>query len=633
MISHPAIRILTILLLALVPFWLVRTALLIHYDQVFANMTWVEIMLSYLYGIRFDLSAVIKFVGVPLLLVSLPFAWARARWWQGMWHWYMFAAVVLSTLLLIGDFIYFGFVNRHVGAEIALLAGDTDLMLDIAVSDHGWALLLFVLLLIWGAWIWHRWFATPVRESRNARRRTLIVLALFLVFVVVGRGGFQYKPVGVADAFALGSPASGYLAMNGAFAVQYALTRGAPKQVEYMPPERARSTVRQQLFVQGDTFVSDDYPIMRDSKANHSPSKAPNVVVIAFESWDAANTDVLRRLSGKPSQGATPEFDHLAQQGRLFTRFFANGRRSMDGMAALLGSMLTLPQLPYIGKGMEQNRIAWLGELAKQQGYETIMLQSSKRGSFHMDAIAATAGFDRYYGAEDIPEVPGHANQVSDWGVWDYQTLMYANQQFAQAKKPFVSFIFTSSTHNPWRVPGSQWEKFTPDDDYHRYLNTLAYADWALGQFIAEAKRAGYYDNTIFIFTGDHIGRFGDDPTNPRERYHLPLLVVGPGIKAGLDDRMGSQLDVLPSIADLAGWNIRHGSLGISLFNEDINEERGVFAVNGNIIEWLADEGSVSHNLEKRIDAQGHNSDELEQRLLATQQAVMDMVMKNKVVQ
>ncbi|MDH5300227.1 MAG: LTA synthase family protein [Gammaproteobacteria bacterium] len=633
MIAHPLIRIFALLALALLPFWAVRTALLIHYDQVFSALSVGDIALAYLYGLRFDLSALIKLIGLPLLLLALPYGWARARWWQGLWHWWVFVAIVLTSLVLIADFIYFGFVNRHVGAELALIADDTRLMLDIAVSDHGLALVMFVLAIFAAAWAWRRSFATPVRPSRNPNRRSLALLGLLLLFVLVARGGVQYKPVGVADAFAFGSPAAGYLAMNGAFAAQYSLSRGAPKQQQYMPPEQARALVRQQVGMPGDQFVSNDYPVMRDSKASFHPDRPPNVVMVVFESWDAANTDVMRKLSGKESMGATPVFDQLASQGRLFTQFYANGRRSMDGMAALLGSMLTLPQLPYIGKGMEQNRIAWLGSLAKQQGYETIMLQSSNRGSFHMDAIAANAGFDRYYGAEDIPAIAGHAEQASDWGVWDYQTFMFASQQYAKTQKPFLSFIFTSTTHNPWRVPSSKWEKFEPVDDYKRYLNTLAYADWSLGEFISEAKKAGYYDNTIFIFTGDHIGRFGDDPTNPRERYHLPLLVLAPGIKPGLDDRIGSQLDVLPSVADLAGWNIRHGSLGASLFSAEVNTDRGVFAVNGSVIEWLGAEGTISHNLEKRIESQGQNIDELEKRLLATEQVVMDMLLKNKVTQ
>jgi hypothetical protein len=107
----------------------------------------------------------------------------------------------------------------------------------------------------------------------------------------------------------------------------------------------------------------------------------------------------------------------------------------MDGLAALVAGIPTLPGTAYIGMGMEQNRMAYLGHMAEQEGYATIFLQSSKRASFHVDSIAAMAGFKTYLGAEDIPAT-GHAENITERGAWDYDMLHEANRQFAAAKRP-----------------------------------------------------------------------------------------------------------------------------------------------------------------------------------------------------
>jgi phosphoglycerol transferase MdoB-like AlkP superfamily enzyme len=272
--------------------------------------------------------------------------------------------------------------------------------------------------------------------------------------------------------------------------------------------------------------------------------------------------------------------------------------------------------------------------MAQQEGYETIFLQSSKRASFHVDSIAAMAGFPRYIGAEDVPAT-GHSRNVTERGAWDHDTFQEANRLFAQAKKPFVGFVFTASTHLPFQSPGKRWSKYPPDSSEHRFLNSLYYADWALGEFIAAAKKSGYYDNTIFILTADHVSGFAGKASNIPSLHHVPLLVVAPGLKPGINARTGGQVDVIPTLAQLAGWRSPQASIGHSLLDTRANLGRGTLCVRGNIIERIEDQGWVTHDLRQRVMASPNlrevDAQAMEKRLLAMYQVSHTLLLRNRI--
>jgi phosphoglycerol transferase MdoB-like AlkP superfamily enzyme len=284
--------------------------------------------------------------------------------------------------------------------------------------------------------------------------------------------------------------------------------------------------------------------------------------------------------------------------------------------------------------GMEQNRMAYLGHMARQEGYETLFLQSSKRQSFHVDSIATMAGFQSYLGAEDIP-ASGHSVNITERGAWDHDMFQEANRRFAAARKPFLGFVFTASTHLPFQSPGERWQRFPSDTLEHRFLNSLFYADWALGEFFKAAKTAGYYDNTIFILTADHVSGFAGKAGDVPSLHHVPLLVIAPGVKPGVNPHTGGQVDVIPTIAQLAGWKVAHAGIGRALLGQPTDAVHGTLTVRGNIIERIEDRGWVAHNLRERIGASSATSQsdvrEIEDRLLAMYQVTHGLLMHNRI--
>ena len=630
----PLLRVLAILALNVLVFFLARVGLFLVYLHDFRDLTAMEVLYAFARGLQFDLSIILVVTGIPLLLMLLPWQFSHSRRWQGACIWMNFGLLMLFVLLLAADLVYFGFVHRHAGPEIAALSGDMQLLLDMAFGSYAWALGLYGLAVLGLFFLWRRVFRhTDPQVSRFLPKLAVLLLAVIGSAVLV-RGGLGLKPLDVVDAFVGSRPASAYLSLNGPFAMARSMLNAKNIDVGYFEWDDAVLRTQAQLLAPDEKFLdAKEYPLLRASQRK-ALSRKPNIVIVLLESWDAAHIDVLRREGNLKPFGVTPNFDALTHQGLLFTHFYANGERSMDGLAALLAGIPTLPGTAYLGMGMEQNRMAYLGHMGKKEGYETIFLQSSKRQSFHVDSIATMAGFSTYLGAEDIP-ASGHSVNITARGAWDHDTFQEANRRFAQAKKPFVGFLFTASTHLPFQSPGERWTKYPPDTLEHRFLNSLAYADWALGEFIAGAKKAGYYDNTIFIITADHVSGFAAQSSDVPSLHHVPLLVIAPGLKSGIDHRTGGQVDVIPTLAQLAGWQSAHAGLGHSLLDARPNRARGTLCVRGNIIERIEDKGWVTHDLHRRIGASHglgeQDAQAMEERLLAMYQVGHTLLLRNRI--
>ncbi|WP_295747767.1 LTA synthase family protein [Undibacterium sp.] len=637
------VRLALIALLCLLPFLVARVALYLFYFEHFRNLNLQQVAMAFWVGLRFDLSVITFSMFLPSVFLLLPFRWAQHPVWQRLWCWIIYLGLLLLVVLLIGDAVYFGEVGRHVGSEISTVRADLAPMLTLALHQYSGLLALFAAFSVLGAWVWHRVVHPVVPVIKDRSLRLIGLLLVLALCVVSGRGGWTNKPISVSDAFFSNSSAQAYLTLNGAFAVSHALADNTPPVHDFMPQPEAIARTQKSLAGQHPVFQDLAYPLYRqlNMAANASAgtsAKPPNVVVLVLESWGAQHIDAIRAHLELPPIGATPHFDALAKQGRLYTRFFANGQRSIVAAQSILASLPTLPGMLFLGEGIEQNRQSFMGEMAQAQNYQTIFLQSDHRVSFRFNSISARAGFATYLGAEDMPELHPKPKPDLVWGTWDHNTLQQANRLFAQAQQtqqPFLGYIFTSTTHAPFMVPEQRWRKYPETSELNKFLNSMYYADWAIAEMMAAAKQAGYYDNTIFIITGDHVSGVGDYKQHVPNLYHIPLLIVGPGITPGVDDRIGSHVDILPTIAELAHWSTGYAGIGRSLLDPERIEERVALSVRGEVIDLISNRGWISHNLNRTVGNSADLSDsvksELEQLLLAHYQSISHLMLENRI--
>ncbi len=631
--SSPTLFFVQLMLMFYLLFALTRLAFVLVYPQEFSDLSVLSMCYALLKGAWFfDSSIILVFLGIPFLLAYLPWRCCVSRLYLSLVSWYAFVVFCIFVVILIGDLLYFALVHRHAGHEVgAALSSSSLAMLEMIVSTYWLYLTLFLCAVVAGAMLWKKYLLPQYGVHYFhvlGWWRLPCMVAMFLLILLGMRGGIESKPIQPVFAYNEGSISLGHLTLNGVFSVVHGLEKSTMVTPDFMPMALAVARTQALYTSQHETFPDENYPLMRQRTSLLGDVGKPNVVILLLESWDSDFLDVTRELAGKTPYNITPNYNALVKKGRLYTNFYANGQRSIDGITALIAGIPSAPGAGYLGEGIESNNMGWLGKIAQQQGYQTSFLSGSYRASFYMDKIAPLAGFTTYYGSEDLrTNLHPHAPK-SEWGGWDYDVMMTSHQLFEQYEQPFLSVAFSVSTHSPWTLPDKQWKKFAGNNKKEKFLNTIYYTDWVLGKFFEAVEQSSYAKNTIFILVGDHTSGHMVQPSL-QEQHHLPLLMFGPNIEHGIDETLGSQVDLIPTIIDLAGWKSRYAGVGVSLL--DKQAQRGVLFARDNMIGRIEDGAIIMHNLQRQVVFEGEPSlqEGIAQRLKAQTQVLLNVLQHN----
>jgi phosphoglycerol transferase MdoB-like AlkP superfamily enzyme len=632
MIKEKLIKSISYLVVSLAMLSMLRVVLLVIYPDDFNTLDLSELLLSLFTGIRVDLISILTFVSPFVILIFLPFGFTNSKLVSRIvgYGWYIVLASII--FIILADIIYFEHVHRHIGNEITAMANDTHVIIDMII-EYKFLLLLYIFLLIALFYIFIKVINRDFKYSPAGGiiKNTFLFFIVLIFMVVLIRGKIVGKPFSMTDAFVVNKTASGNLALNGFYTLYRTISK--KKTIYNFYPEKdALKITRKLLSSSRFKYTDSEFPLQR-SILKKQKSLKHNVVIILLESWSSKFVDSF----GDNSLKVTPHFDKIVKSGIKFPNFYANGQRSIAGITAILTGIPVLEGFSYLGSGLELSNMGYLGDLAKQNGYSTMAMQSSKRGSFRVDTIAKISGFDEFYGAEDMENIGDEdITKKPRFGTWDGNMFHFLNTKLSHLKEPFLSFAFTATTHIPFVSPGKKWEVYPHDTkNILGFLNTLKYADEKLGLFMQNARKEPWFDNTIFIFLADHTIGFGNDTemlkgTNIKIKNHelenmkIPLVIYAPKIfKPSINTTIGSQADIIPTLIDMLNWHGRFSTLSNSLFSP-IDEQFAMFSL-GQTIGMVNRSGYIKHTLNKKLELTGDNT--LEKKILASYQ-IVDMLLR-----
>ena len=555
-----------------------------------------DLTASYILGIRYDL----RYVAIIMMLILLisyfkaldPFTKKLGKK-IAIIFWMLF-----STLLLFfytTDFIHYAYVHQRLNASILSYIDNPLISMQMMWQSYPIISIIVVFLIV--EWVLFKFISFTYQlsdkyEKAGSKIKNIITQAVFFIILlysaignIIYEGG-QY-PLRWSDAYSLGSDYKANVALN-------------PMQSFFSTLNFRSSKIDTDLIKKNYTVIANylaipsneqDAQNLRFTRVvspvvnNLEASKIKNVVLVICESFSAYKSSMM----GNPLN-TTPYFNSMKEQGVYFNRAFSPAYGTARGVWAVLTGT------PDILEGKTSSR----NPLAVDQ--HTIMADFKNYEKYYF--LGGSASWANIRGVltnniSDLKIVEQGSYQSSEinvWGISDKDLFLEANKILSKNTKPFFAIIQTADNHRPYTIPAEDLKVFVkktvPKDSLIKFgfenndeYNAFRYTDFCIEQFIEAAKKEKYFNETLFVFVGDH-GIKGDAgsmlPTSFTEQgltnMHVPLLFYAPSILQPKEYSIPvSQVDVMPSIASICNIPYTNTTMGKNVFNTVQQNNNAIF--------------------------------------------------------
>ncbi len=548
------------LLLMLMVLTLSRVSLFLFNSQLFSGFTTSEIIWSLFVGLRFDISVLLMLSPLFILVNTLPIPFRTHRVFQKIINIPTIIVLVLAISLNMSDAIYYRFTLKRMTFDIFSYLFSMETFWDVApqfLVDFWYAFLMAFLLLVVLIVVFVKMSnKTMIRpwSFQNYIGQTAIFLLSAAIIIIGMRGGLQLKPINIVDA-SLHAPARlSPIVLNTPFTII--------KSVGQTGLELKSDFSQQEL-------EKIYQPVQSYPPLDSVPENIENVVVLILESFSSEHIGYLSH-----EESFTPFLDSLFEYSLVFPGI-ANGKRSIEGIPAILSGLPTMSDESFLNSPYAGNQIEGLAHSLNKYGYQTAFFHGGKNGTMSFDAYASSAGFQSYYGKNEYPnedDYDGH------WGIWDEKYLQYFAEELTEFNSPFLAALFTLSSHHPYQIPDEYQGRFPKGK--LEIQGAVAYSDFALQQFFNSAKTKAWYKNTLFIITADHTSEGAESAyQNSLGQFSIPIAFFAPGdtlLTQRSHRKLVQQTDVYPSIINYLGIQDSIIAFGTSIFNVTSKD----FAVN-----------------------------------------------------
>ncbi len=304
-----------------------------------------------------------------------------------------------------------------------------------------------------------------------------------------------------------------------------------------------------------------------------------NVIVILVDTLRADKIGTY----GYTARKTTPNLDSFAAGAQVWEQAVSQDAWTVPSVASLFTGVdpqahrtLNFKQ----GQKLETDTIAdshdTLAESFKAGGYTTSAFIKST-------VISTSHGFSQGF---DTFEIVGGKDQAWGYSAKELNdvAIPWLTTQL-KSGKPFYTYLHYMDPHSPYKAPEPWYSKYKGSysgkmDGAHVQLDeafkagTLTQADWdhelalydaeveyfdtEFGRLWGELQKAGAASNTLVVFTADHGEAFNEHKNVfhgnlYQENIHVPVLVRGPGIKAGRMKHYAQVIDIAPTLAELTG--------------------------------------------------------------------------------
>lgn len=463
----------------------------------------------------------------------------------------------IALFFQIGDTVFFPFVYKRSTGDIFKFLGlgggdDTTDVMPTVIKDYWYMILIWFLLIAFTYYMYSvtgkKKIKTTVTEQKHpVTSFTVASYLLFIGLVILGwRGGWQLKPLSTVDANAYASPHDVPLVMNSPYSIINTYFRPVLNDKKLIPDAQKYYTA--------------------SHRASKGTFKRLNVVTIIMESMSKEYIGALNN----EHHTHTPFLDSLISQSLVFDNAFSDGKKSVEGIPAVVASLPSWMNTAFITSPYAADNFTCLAALLDKEGYTTAFFHGGHNGSMGFDKFCQKGGFRYYYG---MKEYNNNADYDGNWGIWDEPFFQYFAHNLDTLHKPFYGAIFSLSSHHPFSIPPKYKDRFIQKPGEIPMLKCIEYSDLSLREFFKTVSKMPWFDSTLFVITADHTGPSEDEYySNRLGMYEIPIIYYLPNSNLkGRAHITTQQIDILPSVLDYLHYPQPYFSFGTSVFDSSVN--------------------------------------------------------------
>ena len=515
----------------------------------FENLSFSELLKIFFFGTRFDYTAIIYLFSVFILLHLIPFRFVYKNSYQKFLKLFF---IIETSFVLLPNFIdsqYFQFIKKRSTSDffsLISLGDDVIALLPQYLYDFWFVVLSWLLTIIIS------YFAFPKLKNINLSKRKIsgknifiqsLISIIILSILYTGARGIELKPIRIITAAKYTDAQNIPLLLNTPFTIVTTFYKKELATVEYFDKNELKKY----------------YNPVKNYKSNDK-FKNYNVVIIILESFAEEYLGTHNEKGGY-----TPFLDSLMKKSLVFENSYANGKKSIEALPAILASIPALSENPYITSIYSANQINSIASILKSKNYHSSFFHGGSNGTMGFDNFVEIAGIEKYYGRN---EYNNEVDYDGNWGIYDEEFLQFFAKKLDSFSEPFFASVFTLSSHHPYSIPEKYKDKFKSGNlPIHQ---AIRYTDYSLKKFFETASKKSWYQNTLFVLTADHTEKLVQKKYKTRTGiYEIPIIFfqAADSNLHGISQLECQQIDIMPSILDYLHYDSEFISFGNSVFD------------------------------------------------------------------
>lgn len=548
-------------------FFIGRVFLFIAYFERFSNDD-LNYYLSFVYGLRMDTIVASTLLVIPMILLTLSPTILKDVV-NKLLKYYFLIVISFFIYIEIATFPFFAQYDVRPNFLFVEYLEYPQEVFGMILADYKMALFIAFSLIGIFIYTYLKYFKDSFLEVFDDLyvHRLLWFIPLLLLLFLGMRSSFGHRAANNSDAMYSSNRILNEVTKNSFYSIVYAIystkkhsSKDVAKRYGQMDISEAIQRVQKELAIEN---ADKKYILSRFEKSHftHRDEKKKNIVIFIQESM---GYQFVEAVGGE--SGITPEVNKLAKESILFTNLYSNGTRSVRGLAGSVAGNFSVPGKGVLKRNKSQNDFFTLGNLLKPRGYHTSFIYGGESRFDNMKSWFLGNGFSEIIDQSKFK----NPQYVGTWGVSDGDVVNRANKEYAKLykeNKKFASVIFSTSNHTPFDFPDGKI-KLIEGVEKKSVKNAIKYADFAIGDFIRQAKKEEYYKDTLFVILADHNVRVYGDDIVPVEMFQIPGLILGENIKPMVYKGISTQPDVLATALDMMGIETNMPVMGHSIFSD-----------------------------------------------------------------